>query len=69
MVRAEGSLSRLEGRFLLSVAGVPNLLGLRGPTATEEDAELGIVWLEWSNFLADVLATRSASWCRRVLRP
>ena len=54
VVRAEGSLSRLEGRFLLSVAGVPNLLGLRGPTATEEDASSGIVWLEWSNFLADV---------------
>lgn len=58
VVRAEGELSRLEGRFLISVGGVPNLVSLRGPTDTEEDADLQrIAWLEWSNFLADVLAT------------
>jgi hypothetical protein len=56
VVRAEGALSRLQGRFLVSVAGVPNLLRVRGPSPTEEDANLGTVWLEWSNFLADVLA-------------
>jgi hypothetical protein len=57
VVRAEGGLSRLQDRFVLAVAGIANLIGLRGPTTTEEDAQLrGIVWLEWSNFLADVLA-------------
>jgi hypothetical protein len=56
VVRAQGALSRLQGRFLVSVAGVPNLLRVRGPSPTEEDANLGTVWLEWSNFLADVLA-------------
>jgi hypothetical protein len=46
------------GFFLISVAGAPTFTGLRGPTATEEDAELrGIAWLEWSNALAEVLAT------------
>jgi hypothetical protein len=61
--RADGELSRLAGRLVVSVAGIPNVIGLRGPTDTEEDAELqvdnnaSIAWLEWSNFLADVLAT------------
>lgn len=46
------------GFFLISVAGAATFTGLRGPTATEEDADLqGIAWLEWSNSLADVLAT------------
>ena len=45
-----------RARFLLAVAGVPNLLSVRGPSGAEEDADLGIAWLEWSNFLADVLA-------------
>lgn len=58
VVRAEGALTRLQGRYLLSVAGVPNLVSLRGPTDVVEDADLqSIVWLEWSNFLADVLAS------------
>jgi hypothetical protein len=46
------------GFFLIAVAGEPTFLGLRGPTATAEDAELpGITWLEWSNSLAEVLAS------------
>ena len=46
------------GFFLIGVAGAATFTGLRGPTATEEDAELrGIAWLEWSNSLAEVLAT------------
>jgi hypothetical protein len=46
------------GFFLVSVAGEATFLTLHGPTAAEEDAELrGVVWLEWSNSLARVLAT------------
>lgn len=51
------------GFYLVSVAGVPTLTGLRGPTPTAEDADLevdgqqSLAWFEWSNFLAEVLAT------------
>lgn len=55
VVGAEGEFSRLQGRYLLSVANLPNLINVRGPSDTEEDAELGIAWLEWSNFLADLV--------------
>ena len=66
VVRAEGELSRLRGplRDRGRRRAQPRSACADRP-ATEEDAELqGIAWLEWSNFLADVLATRSASWCR-----
>lgn len=56
VVLAEGELARLQGRYLLSVGGTPNLINLRGPSDNEEDAELGIAWLEWSNFLADLVS-------------
>lgn len=59
VVSVDSGQSEVEaGFFLISVAGAPTFTGLRGPTATEEDAELGgIAWLEWSNSLAEVLAS------------
>jgi hypothetical protein len=57
VIRAEGALSRLQGRYLISVGGTPNLIGVRGPSPTQDDADLGITWLEWSNFLAGLVAS------------
>jgi hypothetical protein len=59
VVRAQGELQRLEGRFLIQVADSPTLLEVRGPTATEEDASLGSVFIEWSNAIAEVLRSRA----------
>jgi len=57
VVRGEGALARLEGRFLLQVADAPTLVEVRGPSDTEEDVALGSAFIEWSNALAGVMAT------------
>ena len=56
VVRAEGELARLQGRFLIQVADQPILIDVRGPSPTEADAVLDFAFLEWSNALAGVLA-------------
>jgi hypothetical protein len=55
VVRGEEELERLEGRYLMEVAGLPTLVTVHGPSETEEDAWLGLVFLEWSNALAQVV--------------
>ena len=55
VVAAQAPMQRLAGRFLISVAGVSVLVGVRGPSATAEDDDLGSAFLEWSNALAGVL--------------
>lgn len=55
VVRADDPLGRLAGRFLLQVGDSPMLLDVRGPSNAEEDADLGQVFLEWSNALAEVV--------------
>ena len=58
----------LEGPSCFPWRASPTCSGCAAPPPPRRTQLRGIVWLEWSNFLADVLATRSASWCRRVLR-
>lgn len=55
VIRGEGELQRLEGRFLIRVADTPIRLEVRGPTATLEDARLGVTFIEWSNAIAEIL--------------
>ncbi|MGH3774173.1 MAG: hypothetical protein ACRDRR_00320 [Pseudonocardiaceae bacterium] len=57
VVRAEGELQRLEGRFLTQVADTPILIAVRGPMGAQEDASLGSAFLEWSNAMAEILRT------------
>ncbi len=55
VVRAQGELQRLEGRYLIQVAQTPVRIDAHGPNATEQDARLGDAFLEWSNIIAEVL--------------
>ena len=57
VVGAPSPLQRLEGRYLIEVAGASMLAPVHGPTDGEADAQLRSSFLEWSNALADVLAT------------
>ena len=56
VVRGEGELARLEGRLLVQVGDQPTVVEIRGPRGDEEDAQLGFVFIEWSNALAGVMA-------------
>lgn len=58
VVRAEGPLQRLEGRYLIKVAETPVRVDARGPNATDQDALLGVAFIEWSNAIAEVLHSR-----------
>lgn len=55
VVHGDGELERLEGRYLVEVAGFSTLVEVRGPTTEEEDASLGWAFIEWSNALAEVV--------------
>jgi hypothetical protein len=57
VVRAEGDVARLQGRLLVAVGGAPTWTPVRGPSTAAEEDDLGFTWLEWSNALAEVLAT------------
>ena len=56
VTRADPPLERLAGRFVVQVGAAPVLAEVHGPNATEEDAALSQVFLEWSNALAEVVA-------------
>ena len=55
VVSGEGELARLAGRYLVEVAGRQTWVVVHGPTDTEEDAQLGSAFMEWSNSMAEVV--------------
>jgi hypothetical protein len=55
VVRTDPSLSRLRGRSLVQVGDSLVRIGMRGPTDTANDADLGFTFIEWSNALASEL--------------
>lgn len=55
VIRGEGELQRLEGRFLIRVADTPIRLEVRGPAGTQEDAPLGVTFIEWSNAIVEIV--------------
>jgi hypothetical protein len=55
VLKGEGELAELVGNIIVEVGDVAVAVPIRGPSTTEEDAELGVAFLEWSNALAQVL--------------
>ncbi|MGE5765355.1 MAG: hypothetical protein ACM3ZF_16250 [Mycobacterium leprae] len=56
VVRAEGGLARLQGRFLIRIEDSPVLLDVVGPNAQGQEATLDFAFIEWSNAAARALA-------------
>jgi hypothetical protein len=62
VLAGEGPLASLEGAILVAVDGHPVVVGLHGPTATAEDANLNrAAFLEWSNALAQTIHEKAGS--------
>jgi hypothetical protein len=56
VVRAEGELARLQGRFLIQIGDSPVLLDVRGPNVQGQEETLDFAFIEWSNAAARALA-------------
>jgi hypothetical protein len=55
VLSGDGELAELVGNILIEVDGVALAIPLHGPSDTDDDAELGTAFLEWSNALAQTL--------------
>jgi hypothetical protein len=66
VLSGEGPLADLVGNIIVEVDGVAVAITMRGPSVTEEDADLGFTFLEWSNALARALQDKADAEVRCV---